>query len=395
MGSLVDILTDTNQFKSGGGASNLADLHRKILRQGDNRFRIVGQVKVFWVHRFDAANGVRVMSICTKDEKGEGECLVCKKYKDSWKIINEVEKAQKNNTTHNFNEDQVRMAEIEVGRIPNPIIGFKQSCGPKRFVVFNVVDRDSDTNIKNNHCSVLCKSEYDLGISAGQRSIYEEIVKLMSRNRDEIKRHIEGGFDYLPFDINLIRSGQGINTDYDRERSESFDLTDQEKQYQRYDLTQLTTPTPEGIVNMWLTTGTKKDRDEDKQTQTPVQQQPYQQPKPTKVAQPVVQPQPAQTQSTQPYAAPAQQPVQQPVTQQPVTQQPVTQQPVTQQPVVQQPVPQQPVQQPMQQTVAVQQNTAQMDACPTCNKLIPVTSAKCQHCGEEFSSYIQEDNIPY
>ncbi len=38
------------------------------------------------------------------------------------------------------------------------------------------------------------------------------------------------------------------------------------------------------------------------------------------------------------------------------------------------------------------------DNCPSCEKLIAITSSKCEHCGEEFDSYETEQpsaNLPY
>jgi len=361
MTDFLDMFTNRDQFNTGSFQDN-SNLLKKSLRDGDNVFRIVGKGKYFFIHRFDAINGVRVMSVCTKDEDGNGECEVCKAYHGAWKIVNDNRKAQENGEQSKYDPEVVRKAEIVAGERVNPIIGFKQSWVARKYIALNVIDRESDVNFKEKHTSILCKNKYELGISAGQRGIYEEIVKLLNRNRDEIKQFFSTGVDYLPFDIRLIKEGKGINTSYDKERAETRNLTPEELALERYDFDSIIKPTDANVVHRWLTVGTKKKEGE--QASQPVQQavQPVQQP----VQQPAQQPQTELDKEIQQNVFPVQQQSQPSPVQTSGGFKP------------KEPVQQQPVQ---------QQQPVEMDCCPSCDKMIPITSTKCQFCGTEFEGY--------
>jgi len=253
MASMLDQFTNVEQFK-GGGSFIGKDVLKKTLKDGDNNFRIIGKGKVFYIHKFDGADNSKLTSICVKDEDGIGECPVCKKYREAWAILKAVEKGE----ADDYSTDQIHKAEIIAGQRVNPNVGFKQSWGPKRMIALQVIDRDSNTNDKENHLSVLCKSEYEFGISASKRGIYEVIVRLFGRYKNELKDHFQKGHDWFPFDVNLMREGKGMDTSYDKEKGDNKPLTAKELKYQRYDLDAITAPTGEKEVTMWLTTGVKK-----------------------------------------------------------------------------------------------------------------------------------------
>ena len=253
----LDMFTDTEQFKTEGFEED--NLIRKILKKGDNSFRIVGRGKIYYTHQFDAKNGVGVRSICTKNEEGEGECPTCQVWNGAWKVLNDVKKAEGTEANHSYSDAIIKQARIITGDSINPRMDFKQSWGAKKNIALNVIDKDSRINEKENHTSLLAKSEYDRGISAGRRSIYETLVKLLTRHKDELKAHYSKGHDWLPFDTVLIKSGKGIDTDYDKEKGEVRDLTKAELAYERYDLSELTKPTDVAQVTKWLKEGTKTD----------------------------------------------------------------------------------------------------------------------------------------
>lgn len=253
MSNMLDQFTNAEQFK-GGGSFIGKDVLKKTLKDGDNVYRIVGKGKVFYIHKFDAADKSKVTSICVKDEDGVGECPVCKKYREAWSIIKAVEKGE----SDDYSTDQIQMAEIVAGQRVNPNVGFKQSWGPKRMIALQVIDRDSNTNAKENHLSILCKSDYEFGISASKRGIYEVIVRLFGRYKNELKEHFQKGHDWFPFDVNLMREGKGMDTSYDKEKGDNKPLTAAELKYKRYDLDAITAPTSEKDVSMWLTSGVKK-----------------------------------------------------------------------------------------------------------------------------------------
>jgi len=253
MSNMLDQFTNAEQFK-GGGSFIGKDVLKKTIKDGDNVYRIVGKGKVFYIHKFDSADHSKVTSICVKDEDGVGECPVCRKYREAWAIIKAVEKGE----ADDYSTDQIQMAEIVAGQRVNPNVGFKQSWGPKRMIALQVIDRDSNTNVKENHLSILCKSDYEFGISASKRGIYEVIVRLFGRYKNELKEHFQKGHDWFPFDVNLMREGKGMDTSYDKEKGDNKPLTAAELKYKRYDLDAITAPTSEKDVSMWLLSGVKK-----------------------------------------------------------------------------------------------------------------------------------------
>lgn len=382
MDDLLNMFTNPDQFKTNEGGFQDDNYIKKILHDGDNKFRGVGRAKVYYVHRFRAKNGVRVTSICPRDEDGNGseDCLICQKVKTAWKIYNANEKAKEDRVQCEYTPAQVQTASVMVAKVRDPELGFPAGWGAKRTVAWNVIDREGDINAKEKHTSLLCKSEYDLGISAAKNGIYENVVQLLSRHRGEVRDHFEKGHDYLPFDMILIKSGKGIDTKYDKERCPTADLTEEEKNYTRYDLDKVVRVTDMKLVKKWLEKGTDKKDDKAKDTQAQDQGQP------------------AQQTATQTEQAPAQ------TAQQPAQTQPPAQQ--TQQPAAEQP----PAQEATQVAETDRQggngaapagDGAEMDNCPTCNNLIAISSTQCPHCKEQFAGYsaeqegISADDIPF
>ena len=352
--------TDLEQFKSDsqkvGSFFKDEDLIKKVIKHGNNTFRIVGPGKVYWLHRFKAANGVNVMSICTKDKDGNGgdDCPVCQRWKEAWRIVENPKQ---------YTPQQVEEADVIVGNKKAPGMNFSQSWGAKRHIGLNVLDRDQpEINAGANHTSLLCKTEYDRGITAAKKGIYEEIVKLNARNAAELQAHPH---DWFPYDITLIKEGKGIDTSYDKEKGQSYPVSEAELKYERYNLDELLKPTDLNIVHKWLTKGTGGgDAVQNQQAQPPVQQQQQQ------------------------YAPPPQsQGVQQPPAQPPV-------QPQTTVPPQTQPQGGFQIQPPVAPQTPPPTAAAQTAPCPKCKANIPITSQSCQYCGVKFAGYT-EDDIPF
>lgn len=347
MMDFLDMFTDQNQFKSENFEED--NLIRKVLNDGDNTFRVVGRGRIYYTHNFDSKNGVGVRSICTKDEDGNGECPVCKVWSGAWKVLNAVKKAEEKQESHNFTDEQVRMARIITGDSVNPRMNFKQSWGAKKNIALNVIDRNSDINSKEKHLSLLTKTEYEKGISAGRRGIYETLVKLLSRHKDELNKHYSQGHDWLPFDTVLIKSGKGIDTDYDKEKGNVSPLTKEELEWERYNLAEIVKPTDTALVTKWLESGTKGDAKAEKK------EEPKQQEDSTDVMPPK-----------------EEQPKEETPAEEPKKKSGFTKK------------------EPKEEPKPEKQDEVEMDNCPTCDKLIDVNSSKCPHCGEEFEGYDSE-----
>lgn len=346
----------TNQSQFSGNDFESDDLHKKELKNGDNTFRIVGKGRIFYTHSFDSKNNKGVSSICVKDEDGNGECDICKIWNGAWKVLNDVKKAEETGSKHPYSDDQVKQARLVTGDAINSRVGFKQSWGPKKNIALNVIDRDTRLNEKENHLSLLVKSEYVRGISAGKKSIYETLVKLLTRYKDELKAHYAKGHDWLPFDTILIKSGKGIDTDYDKEKGESKPLTEAELKMERYDLKAITKPTDAKIITRWLTEGTKSGSETE------------------------------DSKVNDEFAAKANEKVDDIMPPSP------EEKTVEEKPVQEKSVEEKPEEKKSGFTKkAVEEKkedkTVEMDNCPTCDKMIDVSSSKCQHCGEEFAGY--------
>jgi len=264
---LFDMLTNTEQFSSGG----YDDLLKKTFdKSEESTFRLRGHGRKLYVHQFKAKDGILVRSICTKDKEGNGgdDCPLCQKHQRAWDIIKEDKEAQDKGKKSPHDAKKLKAAKLFTGQEKDPKTGYPANCGARKMILWNVIDRDSDINKNENHCSVLCKSEYDLGISAGWNGIYEKIVYRINRNQSEFREHLLSGGDGAPFDITVVKKEEGKGkkkkTSYHAEKDNSSVLTDEEMGYELYDLEKLTKPTSLKLIEKWLTKGVGKQDDDDK-----------------------------------------------------------------------------------------------------------------------------------
>jgi len=262
-------LCNPDQFKAGGGSFiNVDDLVRKIIRHGDNRYRQVGPGRFFFTHNWKAKNGTWVTSVCPKSDLDEGEtndCPKCAQAGKAWEIFNEFEKSVKENRQCAYANQEIVAAKIFLGKMVAPGEKYSNNEAARKMILIQGLDRDTDVCQRNKHLALLCKDEYGLGITAARNGIWEPISGLYNRHRAEIQKHMEQGptFNWLPFDIILIKSGKNLDTKYERERCESEALTEEELGFERYDLPELTKVTPLEVVQRWIDVGTKSGKKSD------------------------------------------------------------------------------------------------------------------------------------
>jgi hypothetical protein len=308
---------------------------KKILRDGDNKFRAVGPVHIQYEHWFKAADGTRVHSICTRnfDEETEGHeakyCQVCKLYKEAWDIYN-------NPSDHS--EEQVFEAGCMIGKEKEKNQEFPNSWKPKETAYINVIDRDdSDWHRENKKTKVLSKGESSPGISAGNGGILDEVIELVD----------EYG-DYELYDIRLKKSGKKRDTEYRGYKGKEGDLTPEEKKYETFDFPNIFKPTDEKTIERWLTEGVKKkgedaegdDKKSDKKAESKTDKKPEtktdkkEETKKTNL----------KVKRTEPEPEPEEE----------------------------------------QTTEAESGDEVEMAECPECNAVIPADSSACPKCGAEF-----------
>lgn len=219
------------------------DFLKKVLRDGDNRFRAVGEIHIAFEHWFQAADGSRVHSVCTRDYDAELDgaepnyCEVCKEYKAAWDVYNEPD---------GHSEEELHSAMVKIGKAKSEGSEFESSWKAKEFAYINIIDREDDVCQEKNHTKVLCKSESQPGISAGNGGILDEIIELAD----------EYG-DYEAYDIKIKRTGKKRDTSYRGFKDKERELTPEEKAYERYDFKAIVKPTKAEVVKRWLTEGVK------------------------------------------------------------------------------------------------------------------------------------------
>ena len=245
-------IRNRNKEKKESSGSKL-NLPQKNLRDGENKFRGVGEIHIVFEHWFTAADGTRVHSICTRnyDDEMEGNepayCPVCKEYKAAWDIYNDSEQ---------YSEEELHEAMIMIGKAKSKGAKFESSWKAKEFGYLDVIDKEDDWCRENESCKVLSKSESQPGISAGNGGILDEIIELAD----------EYG-DYEAYDIRIKKTGKMRDTAYRGYKGKESELTPEEKSYKRHDFPTLLKPTPENVITRWLTEGVKdKDKDDNKES---------------------------------------------------------------------------------------------------------------------------------
>ena len=243
MANIDKILAKGRQYEN-----QKVDFQKKVLQLGDNRFRIVGDVKFVYEHWFISADGVPVHSMCNKDENGKGKCSICEKYEEAFNIINTA------GSTDGLTEDQILNAKIIIGIEIHKNSKFASSWKAREYAYMNVIDKDDNWCRDNKHSKILCKSNSQAGVSSGKGGIFNEIIDVIDENGDYEKNN---------YDIRIKKSGRNMDTLYRGYVDKENELTLEEKQYEIYGLDSITTPTSEEVLNKWLTIGVKtKDNNE-------------------------------------------------------------------------------------------------------------------------------------
>jgi len=220
----------------------------KVLKQGSNKFRAVGDPKFVFQHWFISADGVSVKVNCHKeydiDGNIVGSCPVCDRYREARKILND-EEGLDNDT---YSRDEIEDAEIVVGDRTHQSCKYPSSWASRVFIVFNVIDRDDDWCVENNHTKIIAKSKSQPGLTAGKNGIWDNVYAVLE----------EMGSDYEGFDLKIKKTGAKMETKYHVFYEDVRELTDEEKEMARYDLEALFKPTPKDIIKKWLYQGVGK-----------------------------------------------------------------------------------------------------------------------------------------
>jgi len=319
MSNIDKILAKKKQYESYG---EKIEFQKKILRPGDNRFRIIGDVKFVYEHWFISADGVPIHSICCKDENGKGECAICKKYNEAQMLLNgEAE----------LTAEQLHNARIIVGEEIFGDAKFPNSWKAREYAYFNVIDRDNNWCKDNKHTVILCKSASQAGLTSGKGGIFNEIIDVIDEN---------GDYETNAYDIRIKKSGRQMETDYRGYLDKEVALTPEEKQYAIYDLDEITRPTPEDQLIKWLTIGVKKKDDNAVESKEKV-----------KIVSSVKKPaNDVHDVKEDTLSSP------------------------------------EPTIKEKMKTVAPKVEEVEMAECPSCGKEIPITSSKCQYCHIEFEN---------
>ncbi len=237
---------------------NRPDFERKIVKDGGNLMRIVGDIVFVFEHWFKSADGVSVHAISTKryNEEGEvvGSYLLDDVYSDARVLLADEDGLAEGK----YSEAEIERAEIIVGDRKADGDQFPSAWKGREYAYMNVIDRDDNWCEKNKKTKILCKSKSQAGVSSGKNGIFDAIVEMFE----------EYG-DYEKYDIKLKKSGKKLETKYSCFKDDESELTDEEKEYELWDLEAITIATPEATVKKWLNEGVKGDKKGEEKTDKP------------------------------------------------------------------------------------------------------------------------------
>ena len=232
---------------------NRPDFECKIIRDGANKFRIVGDITFVYEHWFKSADGVSVHAVSTKRYNPEGELtgdyILDDVYSDARALLADEDGLSEGKYT----EAEIERAEIITGDRKANGDQFPCAWKGREYAYMNIIDRDDNWCRDNKKTKILCKSKSQGGVSSGKNGIFDEIVEMFE----------EYG-DYEKYDIKLKKSGKKLDTKYSCFKDNEDELTDEEKEYELWDLEEITIATPEATVKKWLNEGIKKDADKNK-----------------------------------------------------------------------------------------------------------------------------------
>lgn len=340
MANIDKIRAKIKQYTEKG--NERAEFQRKVLQLGDNRFRIIGDVKYVYEHWFISADGISLHSICSKDENGKGHCTVCDKYEEARTLLASEDSS--------LSPEEMKNAKIITGDEIADGAKFAGTWRAREYAYMNVIDRDDNWCRDNKHTKILCKSLAQSGVSSAKGGIFNEIVDIIDEN---------GDYEANAYDIRIKKSGRNMDTQYRGYIDKECELTPEEKAYKVYDLDSITPATSEEQLNRWLTVGVKQ-KEEDK-TVTKEKTNIVSTVKPKVEVKETVRPAIVTKVETEVKPAVA-------------LKMKAKVEPKPEPPVVVEPI--------------IDEELAE---CPSCGKEIPVTSNKCKYCLIEFESDLDID----
>lgn len=346
--------------------SQSSDFEKKVIRDGNNTFRLIdSEPHITFEHWFTAADGKPVHSFCSRDYEAENDvdneddpkyCVICDLVKDAWELWNDQGE---------YSEEEIYQAGVIIGKEKDKNKGFAASWGAKQFAYINVIDRDDDWCVKNTHTKVLSKSSNQSGISAGDGGQLDELIDL-----------VEEYGDWEVFDTRMKKQGKKLNTEYRVYKGDEFDLTDEEKSYEKYNFATLIQPTKQDVLTRWLEVGVrgKSDDKAEAKVEEKVEEKVEAKKAPEKTKLTI-------TKKTSTKKAAKKKSLsikkKEPIIEDTIVDEPVAPEPIIEDPIVDEPVAPEPV-------IEDPIDDVELADCPECNSMIPVSSDSCPQCGAEF-----------
>jgi len=345
------------------------DFESKILRDGNNHQRIVDDFPfICFEHWFVAACGTSVHSICTRNYAEEMDeeiqydkkpCRVCDIVRNAWDIWNDPEK---------YSEEEVFQAGVICGKQKDKAKGWEAGWGAKLFAYYNVIDRDDDWCEENNHTKCLSKAESQSGITAGDGGILDEIIDVAE----------EYG-DLEEFDIRIKKSGKKRDTSYRAYKAKEFDLTDDEKGYEKYDFSTKIKPATDETLKKWLEEGVKKKKTDagDTEEEKPKKKMTSKKKAAKKIKKEVEPEEETETETDEAEEAEVEE---KPAKKEKKKEKEKENKKVTK-------LKSKKKKDPEPEKEKETEEKPELAECPECDAMIPVDSVKCENCGEEFDGF--------
>lgn len=370
------------QKKKRSEEGNKVDFEKKVLREGTNKFRMVGEIRFVFEHWFKSKDGISIHSICGKhyDENGSitGSCKICKEYENAVKLLADEDGS--------YTAEQIEAAEVIVGDKIAEGDKYASAWKAKEHAYINVIDRDDTWCAENKHTKILSKSKSQAGISSARGGIFDNIVELFE----------EYG-DYEKYDIKMKKSGKGMDTKYPCFKDKEVELTPEEKKYQTYDLESISRPTSEELLTRWLEVGAKK-KDDNERSEKPKSKSLFA----SKVKKPVDEDEveeveeveqeeeqeekPKAKVKVQAKAAP-------PVDDEEDDEEQEVEEEQEEEDEEEKPAPKQQLKVKVkEEPKKKKEEDVELAECPECNANIPITSTKCPDCGVVFDGFEEEDS---
>jgi len=251
MSNLVNIFSKIKSTRS-------EDFEKKVLVNGNNRFRIIGDAKIINEHWFFDTTGRTVRSICTLDStcakcKGTGKfenkvcpdcegtglsklrCPVCKEHSKAFQSL----KYEMNTLDPNL----ITLYQRMTGQLIINGARANSNWKAKRRIVFNIIDRDDNWCRDNKHTKILYQASSSIGLSDAEKGVFKSQMQFIVEKYGEASS----------YDFNIYKMGKDNDTSYRADKDIESPLTVEEKTYKTYDLEGLLKPTEITLLTRWLT----------------------------------------------------------------------------------------------------------------------------------------------